>query len=289
MLRVAWPLGRLALASLLTVALSGCMGMGGLDDAKPETEAAATEEIDPRRYLGPDYCPELRIREGLELARTYQAGQAEDPANVVWQASLGETARECLYDLQGNLTLRIGISGRVVTGPKGGPGAVAVPLRIAVVKYQEAVLHNQLYPVSVTIAGGSSAVFGRFYEWSVPSPGQDRVYLIYVGYDEKGKPHPRAKKSRSRRGEETRPPAQGAGQAAHPAAPQTTEQQATAAAAQQVRPIVLPVPVSSWAGDRRVCGLTRQPPPAKLPARTPCRDPHRIRRAGESAVRKEAV
>ena len=187
MVRVAWPLGQLAFASVLAAGLSGCMGMGGSDDAKPAAEAAATEELDPRRYLGPDYCPELRIREGLELARTYQAGQPDEPGNVVWQASLGETARECLYDLQGNLTLRIGISGRVVTGPKGGPGAVTVPLRVAVVKYQEAVLHNQLYPVSVTISGGSSAVFREVYEVVVPSPGQDRDYLIYVGYDEKGK------------------------------------------------------------------------------------------------------
>jgi hypothetical protein len=217
MLRVAWPLGRLALASLLTVALSGCMGMGGLDDAKPETEAAATEEIDPRRYLGPDYCPELRIREGLELARTYQAGQAEDPANVVWQASLGETARECLYDLQGNLTLRIGISGRVVTGPKGGPGAVAVPLRIAVVKYQEAVLTTSSIRSAVDDIGASSAVFREDLRGVVPSPGQDRDYLIYVGYDEKGQAQSWAEK-------EPEPPPGGkrAGRAASQSARQAT-------------------------------------------------------------------
>lgn len=222
------------------------MGMGG----KEEPDAGAADgasgpaagpgengEIDVRRVLGPDYCPELRVREGLELARTYEAGRQDDPAYVIWQASLGETARECLYDLQGNLTLRIGVSGRVVTGPKGGPGTFTVPLRIAVVKYKESVLHNQLYPVSLTVSGGSSAVFREVYEITVPSPGSDRDYLIYVGYDEGGKrilgekepePPPVKKPAAPRR--------------KAPAKPRTQQPPRQQQPAQQSTPNVLPVP-----------------------------------------------
>ena len=55
--------------------------------------------------------------------RHYEGGGTRTTRKlVIWQASVGKTARECLYDLQGSLTLKIGVSGRVIAGPKGGPG-----------------------------------------------------------------------------------------------------------------------------------------------------------------------
>jgi hypothetical protein len=79
---------------------------------------AAEEQIDVRRYLGPDYCPEIRIREGTEVVRQYESGRQDDSAAVVWQASVGETARDCLYDQQGNMELTVGVSGRAIAGRK---------------------------------------------------------------------------------------------------------------------------------------------------------------------------
>jgi hypothetical protein len=148
--------------------------------------AGGPKPFDIRRYLGPDYCPELRIRPGDEVLRKY-AGRDEKPSEVVWQASIGETARECLYELDGTLTLRIGASGRVVAGPRGEPGEVRVPLRFSVVKYKEAVLASELYPLSIIIPPTNSAFFSEVRELKVASPHQDRDYIIYVGLDEEGK------------------------------------------------------------------------------------------------------
>src|SRR5687768_8710353 len=185
---------RPALAPALALLLAGCLGLGGSgrDDAPTEATtsaaAATAPELDVRRYLGPDYCPEIRVREGLEVVRSYEPGHQDDAAYVVWQASIGNTARECLYDGQGGLTLRIGVSGRVIAGPKGGPGSsVSLPLRIAVVKYQEATLSSELYPLSVTIPAENSTVFNEVREISLASPGSDRDYIIYVGFDEAGR------------------------------------------------------------------------------------------------------
>ena len=151
-----WP--GFAVRSRAAAARSGgCLACGGFGDAtpdhsdrrspadRPRPRAGQDGEIDVRRYLGPDYCPELRVLNGAELVRRYERGHEDDPNFVIWQASIGKTARECLYDLQGGLTLRIGVSGRVIAGPKGGPRRVTVPLRIAVVKYQEAVLATESY------------------------------------------------------------------------------------------------------------------------------------------------
>src|SRR5665811_786017 len=53
--------------------------------------------------------------------------------DVRYQGSIIRTARECHVNA-GIMTMKVGIEGRVITGPAGGPGTVDVPLRIAVVQ-----------------------------------------------------------------------------------------------------------------------------------------------------------
>lgn len=177
-----------ALAVATSGLLAGCMGGSGGSNSAPAA-AATDREFDVRRYIGPNYCPELRVRPGTEVIRRYAAGHENEANQVQWQASIGNTARECLYDRQGNLTLRVGVSGRVLAGRAGGPGAVSLPLRIAVVKYQEAVLASELIPISVTIPAELSTVFSEVRDVVVPSPGNDRDYILYVGFDD-GSPIP---------------------------------------------------------------------------------------------------
>jgi hypothetical protein len=176
--------------SALALAAAGCSvfrGGGGTSDPSITASTAegdrTTDTVDVRQFLGPDYCPELRVLDGAELMRRYESGNADDPAYVVWQASFGDTARECLYDGQGTLTLKIGVAGRVIAGPKGGAASVDVPLKIAVVKFKEAVLFTQGYTLAVSMPATGSATFAEVYEITVPSPGNDRDYIVYVGFD----------------------------------------------------------------------------------------------------------
>lgn len=182
-------LARLCPVVGIAAILSACQMFGGGDRGAKATTAASAKEkpIDIRRYLGPDYCPELRVRTGTEVARKYEAGHDGEPGFVVWQASIGKTARECLYDGQGGLTLKVGVSGRVAAGPKGGPGvAASLPLRIALVKYKEAILANELLPLSIAIPPENSIVFNEVRELNVPSPGEARDFILLIGFDEKG-------------------------------------------------------------------------------------------------------
>lgn len=174
------------LVTVLALAVAGCSGGGGIFGGTSTTQqtAAQQEEIDVRRFLGPDYCPEVRIRQGTESLRRYVRGYEEDPGYVVWQAAIGETARECLYDPQGNVTIRIGISGRLLAGPKGGPGEVALPLRIAVVQGVSEVLASDLHQLAVTIPAANTTSFAEVREITLPAPGRELNYLIYVGFDD---------------------------------------------------------------------------------------------------------
>lgn len=177
-----------AVGFLALSALGGCSIMDNIrPGSKASTEEASADasepEIDVRRYIGPDYCPELRVYDGAELIRTYQRGHQGDQNFVVWQASIGKTARECLYDIAGNVTIKVGVSGRVVSGPKGDTDSITVPIKIAVVKYKESVLATERFSLATAIPSRGSTVFTEVKEITVPSPGRGRNYLIYVGFD----------------------------------------------------------------------------------------------------------
>ena len=61
-------------------------------------------------------------------------GEGEPSAlDLRYQGSIVRTARECHVNA-GVMTMKVGVEGRVVTGPAGGPGDVDVPLRLAVVQ-----------------------------------------------------------------------------------------------------------------------------------------------------------
>ncbi len=159
-------------------ALIGGTQTGEAADDKPQTQASAAP------YYGSGYCPKIEIRSGTEALRKYTKPNEPSRESIVWQASIGETARQCKEDPNGTMTIKVGVSGRVLAGPKGTPGDVTVPVRVAVVKFQEAVLTSELYKEKVTIGTELSTVFRRVYQIEVPSPGNDRDYIIYVGFDD---------------------------------------------------------------------------------------------------------
>ena len=190
------PAARHCLVTLvLTALLAGCsgtlsrIGSGSSDAAAPSSEAVQTaqagsgDQIDLRRYYGSGYCPVIEVRAGTQAIQKYVKPTEPSPETVIWQASIGETARECLEDPGGTMTIKVGVSGRVLAGPKGGPSEVTVPVRVAVVKFRESVLKSELYKEKVTIGPNLSTVFRRVYTIEVPSPGEDRDYLIYIGFD----------------------------------------------------------------------------------------------------------
>jgi hypothetical protein len=102
-----------------------------------------------------------------------------------------QTARECSF-VDGNLTIRVGVQGRIVLGPAGTHGALEVPLRYALVEEgpQPKTVYSKLHRVPVTIAEGQPNVaFTHIEETiSVPMPSLavfDR-YVVYVGFDALG-------------------------------------------------------------------------------------------------------
>ena len=116
--------------------------------------------------------------------------------NLRYQVGIGETARECKLTA-GTVTMRVGVQGRVVLGPAGGPGQVDLPLRLALVHEgpNPKTIYTKLNRVPVTIPPGSGNVPYTMIEEDISFPMPPRgvidEYIIYVGFDPQGLREPR--------------------------------------------------------------------------------------------------
>jgi hypothetical protein len=136
-------------------------------------------------------CPNVEYRQG---AATWAVnGPATESAafSLRYQGSFVQTARECILN-GGNVTIKVGVQGRVVVGPAGTPGTVNVPLRYALVRegLEPKTLWTKLFMVPVSIPAGqlNQPWIHVEEEMTVPRPSdQDlEAYVIYIGFDPEG-------------------------------------------------------------------------------------------------------
>jgi len=139
-------------------------------------------------------CPEIRIRSGAAtLMIGSKPGEGEPSAvDLRYQATIVRTARECQVN-SGLMMMKVGIEGRVITGPAGGPGSVDVPLRIAVV--QEGInpktILSKFAHIPVTVASAVDRVpfthIDSEISFPLPQPlAQIDAYVVYIGFDPMG-------------------------------------------------------------------------------------------------------
>ena len=145
-------------------------------------------------------CPQVTVRTG---AATWQVPPGTGPTNIRYQASLGQLARECAV-LGDTVTIRVGIEGRVLLGPKGGPGAVSIPVRIAVIHEgpQPRTLWTKFYSIPVTMGQGTTqAAFAQVEDdvtFQLPANRNELAqYVVYVGFDPQGATPARATKQKA--------------------------------------------------------------------------------------------
>jgi hypothetical protein len=165
---------------------------GNLNSPAPQT-AANTADI---------ACPGVEYRQGAATMAVNNPGSENTALGLRYQASFMQTARECIL-LGNNLTIKVGVQGRIVIGPAGGPGPITIPLRYALVREgaEPKTVWTKLFMVPVTIADNQLNVPWLHIEeeMTVPRPSSDELeaYVIYIGFDPEGaaaaKPKPAAK------------------------------------------------------------------------------------------------
>jgi hypothetical protein len=143
-------------------------------------------------------CPSVSIRPGASTDAVGIGGKPAVGNDLSYQATITRTARSC--DLAGGqISVKIGIQGRVIVGPAGAPASVTVPLRVAVV--QEGVspktIATKVYQTTVQLGTDTSVPFslvGEDLVYPVPAGSAGDSYVFYIGFDPQAlKPEPRAR------------------------------------------------------------------------------------------------
>lgn len=129
------------------------------------------------------YCPNVTLRDGTAFFNSYAKGGQDDPAKLTYQSAITDATRNCTRT-DTTMSINVGVAGKVVTGPAGGPGTVNMPIRIAVIRGEE-VLYSQLHKNAVQVTDPSMATQWVFTvpNITIPKPTA-RDVQIFVGYDE---------------------------------------------------------------------------------------------------------
>lgn len=261
-----------ALVPLLGLLLAGCAGNGiggGNGNEGPmgagnaDGQGAFGSSMETTTVASPsggestaDFtCPPVQVRGGAA------AWQVTDPGDgrVRYQATLGQFSRECHFTSP-DMSMRIGIQGRVLLGPSGGPGKLTVPIRLAVVEEGPVPksVWTKFYSVPVEVGTGVMQVdFGLVATDVVfprPSAAASERYVVYVGFDPQGSEEKPQRQRPPAQATRPRPQTQPATQpAAQPSAQQAPKPRQTTPAA------AAPAPAASSPAPR---AATSAPTPA---------------------------
>jgi hypothetical protein len=220
-----WRIAACTLAS--ATALAGCSQLGSVSGSPPAPAAAVPAPSDSSftgrvksYFFGPSgsslapasaasdiNCPSVEYRLGAATLTVNNANAENAALGLRYQGSFLQTARECLAR-GGDLTIKVGVQGRVVVGPAGAPGQVGIPLRYALVRegQEPKTIWTKLFMVPVTIPDGQLNVPFIHVEEEMtvpnPPPAELDAYVIYIGFDPEGaapsKPKPAAKPKTAR-------------------------------------------------------------------------------------------
>jgi hypothetical protein len=155
-------------------------------------------------------CPGVDIRQGAGMLNiAAKPGGDATAGDLRYQLSFHQFARECSV-ADGLVTIKVGVQGRIIVGPQGGPGQVDAPIRYAVVREgpEPKVIVTRFKRVPVTLAPGDTNVAFTDVEggltFPMPPAAELEAYVVYVGFDEIGeKPAPKTTPARNRRSPKT--------------------------------------------------------------------------------------
>ena len=169
--------------------LFGSKSQEATTSATPSSQATENSDLS---------CPSVAIRFGASTLAVGTPGKPASGNDLRYQGSITRTARDC--NLQGGqITARIGVMGRIITGPAGAPPTVDVPMRVALVQEgaPEKVIVTKAFRTSVALKGDNTefSIVAEDLVYPTPTEAANDKYIFYVGFDPAAlKPEPAARK-----------------------------------------------------------------------------------------------
>jgi len=161
----------------------------GSSDKGQQAVAGATPDVE---------CPYIDIREGastltVNAGGDYGSGDASASNSAMalkYQGTFVRAARQCSV-AAGQMTIKVGVEGRIILGPAGGPGQIDVPLRMAVVDESPAgskPIVTKLIHIPVMVQSANDNPTFAYVEdgLTFPLPPSSIAlarYTVYIGFD----------------------------------------------------------------------------------------------------------
>lgn len=185
--------------STLTSGLGGGMFGGGASSSSgsgvsEDQLLAAAKSTDPSSTGSTSVgevsagCPKFVVASRDGNITFYEQGRAGDGLAIMHRGEITKTARECVFEPGGRVTVKYGFSGRVLLGPKGKPGNITLPVQVAVNDDKRATVAGDNVNVDVSVGtdrpiGYFSAV--RIVTFQVPEGARPGDFEMVVGFDNK--------------------------------------------------------------------------------------------------------
>lgn len=130
-------------------------------------------------------CPRVTVLSRDNNVTIYEAGRAGDGLAVMHRGELTKTARECQIN-GGTITIKYGFSGRVLLGPKGRNGLIALPVKVAVTDSKRETVRAENMRIETSVStdkpiGYFSAV--RTVTFDIPVGSRPGEFEIVVSFD----------------------------------------------------------------------------------------------------------
>lgn len=187
---------RFAALGGLAVLLAGCsmgsmFGGGGgttasadLQNATATPQAVAQAQTSALPVIATE-CPPIKVRLGGEAMYYYGNGRVGDPKALQYQGVIDETSRNCVVS-NGQITVNMGVTGRVLLGPAGTQSSVNAPIRFAVERDGQAIFSEKYtLAVAVTPPAQTSEFVKVVENVTIPYLGGESI-TIWVGFDTRG-------------------------------------------------------------------------------------------------------
>ena len=130
-------------------------------------------------------CPRIIVPARDNNVTVYEAGRSGDALAVMHRGELTKTARECQVE-GGRVTVKYGFSGRVLLGPKGRSGVIALPVKVAVTDAKREPIRAENMKIETAVSldkpiGYFSAV--RTVTFDLPMGSRPGEFEINVTFD----------------------------------------------------------------------------------------------------------
>ncbi len=185
---------RFASLGAMAVLLAGCsmgglMGGGSRDTAQLQnataTPAAVAQAQTSALPVIATECPPIKVRLGGEAMFYYGGGRTGDAKSLQYQGVIDETSRNCVVS-NGQITVNMGVTGRVLLGPAGKQTSVNAPIRFAVERDGQAIFSEKYtIPVVITPPAQSAEFVKVVNSVNIPYLGGENI-TIWVGFDTRG-------------------------------------------------------------------------------------------------------